>query len=42
MWGEPWIGMGGMQGEWGEPWFGCGGKGHGWEVEGMGKAVFRV
>ena len=42
MWGEPWIGMGGMQGEWGEPWFGCGGEDHGWDTEGMGRAIFRV
>ena len=42
MWGEPWIGMGGMQGEWGEPWFGCGGKDHGWDMEGMGRDIFRV
>ena len=42
MWGELWIGMGGMQGEWGEPWFGCGGKDHGWDMEGMGRDIFRV
>ena len=42
MWGEPWIGMRGMQGEWGEPWFGCGGEDHGWDMEGMGRDIFRV